>query len=76
VISTNIGFTCFCLKLAVTHDQWLCGWEFSTIALGLLCFCVIVSSGFVTSPSLLQDKCSWPLATFKSFLHEWLNSQV
>ena len=56
------GFTSFCLQLAVTHDQctWLCGWEFSTIALAALCFYVIVSSGFVNSPSLLQSKRSWP----------------
>ena len=66
MIST-FGFTCFCLKLAVTHDQWLCGCKFSTIALGLLCFCVIISSGFVNTPSLFQGKRSWLLATFKKF---------
>ena len=35
------------------------GWGLSAIALASLSFCVIVSSGFVDSPSLRQGKRCW-----------------
>ena len=43
-----------------------CGWELSAIALASLSFCVIVSCGFVDSPSLRQDKRCWFLTAFWS----------
>ena len=55
----------FYLQLAVaTFTRWMRGWGLFAIALASLSFCVIVSSGFVDSPSLRQGKRCWFLTAF------------